>query len=118
MRDAFVLLHSGQFFGFVTRKAVRHQGPAVVAWNDLPYLLTAMLPPDLINRLLAGVEGHQVGSLTAHSPTRVVGIGHGRLTYPLAQLPIGGPDGTLGLFERVLRDGALGDRDPGHFLQN
>src|SRR5207237_888771 len=73
---------------------------------------------DLINGLLAGVEGHQVRSVAAHSPTRVIGVSDWRLPHLLAQFLINGAHGPLGLFKRVLRDSALGDRDPGQFSQN
>src|SRR5258708_29234014 len=98
MREAFVLLHPGQLFGFVTGETVRHQRPGVVARDEFPYLLIAMLSPNLINGLLVGVEGHQVRSVAADPPARVVGVSDWRMPHLLAKLLIGGTDGALGLF--------------------
>src|SRR5271169_517280 len=118
MSEALVLLHPGQLRGFVTGEAVRHQRSGVVARDEFPHLLIAMFPPNLINRLLVGIEGHQIRSVAADPPARVVGVSDRRMPHLLAQFLIGGADGPLGLSERVLRDGALGDRDPRHFPQN
>ena len=79
MREAFVLLHPGQLLGFVTGEAVCHQNPGVVAGDEFPHFLIAMSPPNLIYGLLVGIEGHQVGSVTADPPTGIVGVSHRRM---------------------------------------
>ncbi len=86
MGEAFVLFHSGQFFGFVAGEAVGDQRSGVIARDDFPHLFIAMLRTDLIDRLLAGVEDHQVGGLAADSPTGVVGVGDRRAPHSSTQL--------------------------------
>jgi hypothetical protein len=47
--------------------------------------------PDLIDRGLVGVEGHQVGVLTTYLPTSIVSVDRWGVPYGAAQFLVGGP---------------------------
>src|ERR1017187_2322001 len=69
MREALLLIHSGQLVGFVVGTSIRYQGAGVVARHQFTHLLIAMLGSDLVDGGLVGVEHHQLGWLSTYRPT-------------------------------------------------
>src|ERR1035437_6972462 len=113
MREALLLIHSGQLVGFVAGTSIRYQSALVVARHQFPHLLVAMLGADLVDGGLVGVEHHQLGWLTTYCPTGVVGVGDWCVADPSAGLLIGIAHHAGGLLEGVPRHGALRQRYPG-----
>src|ERR1035437_2536814 len=107
MREALLLIHSGQLVGFVAGTSIRYQSALVVARHQFPHLLVAMLGADLVDGGLVGVEHHQLGWLTTYCPTGVVGVGDWCVADPSAGLLIGIAHHAGGLLEGVPRHGAL-----------
>ena len=74
--------------------------------------------PDLIDRGLVGVEGHQVGVFPTYFPTSIVGVDCWGVLDGGAQLLVGGAHWARGLAQGILGDGSLGQLEPSQSFQH
>jgi hypothetical protein len=74
--------------------------------------------PDLIDRGLVGVEGHQVGVLPAHPPAGIISVDRWGFPYRAAQLLVGRAHLASGPAQRILSDGSLSQFQSNQSLQH
>src|SRR5918999_2723697 len=107
MGQTLALLHSVEGFVFVAAAPVRSHHPLVIPGDYLLDLLVPVSAPDLIDRGLIGIEGHQVSVLPSHLPAGIVGVDHRSVSYPGPQLLVLLAYLAFGPAQGILGDGSL-----------
>ena len=105
--QTLLLSHTRQSPRIVAPSSVGHHHSRIVRRHNLPDLLVAVTSAHLVHRSIIGLECHQKGALTTHSPARVVGVDHRTLTHRTPQPPVCVSHRSLRASQSVLGDRAL-----------
>jgi hypothetical protein len=70
--------------GFIAAASVGDHHPRIVCWHHLLDFLVAVPGPDLVDRDLISVEGHQVGVLSTYPPASIISVYRWRFPYRAA----------------------------------
>src|SRR5919106_3700560 len=108
MGQTLALLHPAEGLVFVAATPVRSHHPLVIPGDYLLDLLVPVSAPDLIDRGLIGIEGHQVSVLPSHLPAGIVGVDHRSVSYPGPQLLVFLANTSPGPAQGILGNGPLG----------
>ena len=111
--QTFLLFHTGQSLSIVAPAPIRHHHSSILRRYHLSHLFVAVTSTHLVHRGFIGLERHQEGALTAHSPSRVVGVNDPTRTHRIPQPLVRIPHRTSGASQCVLGDRTLAQLQTG-----